>query len=425
MRKKVLFTPYIALVAFYVFWAISGYGRIANYLAAICCLVLMLFDFGSKDTSLVFCKKDYIDRAALYFIGFFAFYFITSIPNMSDIVYWAGNVVAFMFVSYFPLFLYRKINRDFSLEYKCALLRVILTVWIGLVVYSVIYYIQHPGIARDAIVYQSQFDNLFIGGGYYLAYGSVVLAVFVFGILKKGLISSPRIKFGSVVFILLSSLHVVLTNSTLTMIWLLVGFGLVVLFDTKTNDDNHNKKKWIVIISAIALISIFLITRKYIGSILMDFGDYSSTSLYKKRMYELGTVIKGDVYTRHTLDRLSRPLMSFELFKESPLIGIGYRFGYVFTRMQEYGMGNHSEIVDSLAKYGLLGFLLLVGTYYNFIKSIQRKLFPKESSNWWITMLAMMAFNPFVSMPSLIAVFLIIPLISMVLSEKELLHRME
>lgn len=417
MRKKVLFTPYIALVAFYVFWAISGHGRIANFLATICCLVLMLFDFGSKDTSLVFCKKDYIDRAALYFIGFFIFYFITSIPNMSDVVYWAGNVVAFMFVSYFPLFLYRKINRDFSLEYKCALLKVILMVWICIVTYSVVYYIQHPGIARDAIVYQSQFDNLFIGGGYPLAYGSAIITVFMMGILKKKIINNFKVKIGLVAFIVLSIMHVVLTNSTLTLIWLLLGLILTLVLEPKTTEENHKKKRMLIMLFVFVFIIVFLFLRPFIGSLLMELGDYSSDSLYLRRIYEVGTVIKGDTFTRHTTDRLSRPLMSWHLFLESPLIGIGYKSGYTYTAMQQYGLGNHSEIIDSLAKYGIVGFLLLVGVFVNFVKSIQEKLYPKEPSCWWIIMVAMMCFNPFVSMPSLIAVFLIIPIITMVINE--------
>ena len=387
MKKKILLTPYLFIIAIYVFWAISGHGRMANYLATFCCLVMIMADIASWKGALVFKKNDYIDKATICFLCFFLYYLITSIFNVSDIVYWTGNVVAFMFVSYFPLFVYRRIDNNSSYEMKSAILKLTLTIWIGIVLYSTIYFILHPGVARDAIVYQAQFDNLFIGGGYFLAYGSTVLAVFVFGLLKKGMIVKRKNQIASVLFIVISALHVILTNSTLTMIWMIVGFALVFMFDSKTNDYNHDKKKWLVILSCIVLVSVLLIMRENAGSLLMEYGDYGSTSLYKKRLYELGTVIRGDVYTRHTTDRLSRPLMSFELFKESPLIGIGYKFGYVFSEMQAYGMGNHSEIVDTLAKYGLVGFSFLAGTYYNFIKSIQTKLYPKETSNWWIIML--------------------------------------
>lgn len=411
MRKRIMITPFFLLIAFYVFWAISGHGRVANYLATISCLFILVLDIN-KYQSINFLKRSYLDKSIICFFCFFCFYCLTSLFNINNVVYWLGNVLAYMFVSYFPLILYRKINIKYNIESKIKILKIILVIWTGMVLYSCVYFLTHPGVARDAIVYQSQFDNLFIGGGYFLAFGSAVLAVFVAGLLKQGIIYKKNHKALSFCFICLSFFHVLLTNSTLTLIWIVVGLLAVLFLTPKTSRKNHNKKKTILFLCIVIVIILFLIFRNQIGTFFIDLGNYNSSSLYEKRVYELGTVIRGSTFTRHTSDRLSRPLMSFELFAKSPIIGIGYKNGYIFSQMQQYGLGNHSEIVDSLAKYGIIGSSLLLGVFYNFIKFIQSKLYPKESSYWWIIMLAMMSFNPFISMPSLIAVFLIIPLVT-------------
>ena len=397
------------IIVFFVFWAISGYGSIANILSSMSALVLLGLFFLNKK-NMCFNMSNNLDKACISFVLFFIFYFITSILNTTDFIYWVGNIILYMFVSFFSLFITRYINMQWNLNKIKKIFRLVSLIWIGLVLSSVMYYVSHPGAARDAIVYQSQFDNLFIGGGYYLAYGSCILSIFVFGLLKNKFFEEKKYEELALGFIFLSTLHVLLTNSTLTLIWLFIGYALVLMFGRKTTESNCKHRKRIVGFSIIALVCCFIIFRNQIGSFVISYGNYESDSLYSRRIYELGTVIKGDTYTRHTNDRLSRPLMSWKLFCDSPIIGIGYRHGYTFKLMQADGLGNHSEIIDSLAKYGIFGFVLLFRVFYYFIRAIRKCLLPNGNNVWWLIMVGMMFFNPFVSMPSLVAVFLVIPM---------------
>ena len=108
-------------------------------------------------------------------------------------------------------------------------------------------------------------------------------------------------------------------------------------------------------------------------------------------------------------------MMSLEVFCSSPILGIGYKAGYVFDKMEALGLGNHSEIIDSMAKYGIIGFVLLAGVFVHVISRVQKNDYPNESNCWLITLIGMMFFNPFISMQSLMALFLIIPTISQVI----------
>jgi len=420
MAKKYRLKPYFILLTIYVFWAICGYGSIANYLAAAFCLLLLIHDIYKKHT-LIFSLNNEMDKAVLLFIAFFTYYLTTSIVNTTDVVYWAGNVIVYVFVSFYPIFIYRNLVKKNSSQHTRYVLIAVLIAWVPLVLYSIIYFLLHPGVARDAIVYQSKFDNLFIGGGYPLAYGSAVICVYLYGQLRHKNIEG-KYAFWTWCLVLISFVHVLLTNSTLTTIWMIIGFILTFLLDKPNTTRNHYRRNIYISLSVFLLISLFIIFRENIGSTLMMVGDYSSESLYSRRVYELGTVIKGDVLTRHTMDRLSKPIMSFGVFKESPILGIGYKSGYNFKLMETLGLGNHSEVIDSLAKYGMLGFPLFIGVFVCIVREIQKNDYPNESNCWLITLGGMMIFNPFVSMQSLMALFLIIPTISQVIKMSKIVQ---
>lgn len=419
--KKIRISLYLCIVSFYVFWSISGYGSTANYFATLFCVVL-LFLAIKKNKAYVFNSTVLIDKSCLFFLAFFLYHTLTSLININDFKYWAGNIVVYVFVSYFPLFIYRNYEKYYSYKERIKALKVIMFIWNIIVIYSIIYYIFNPGIAREAIVYQEEFDKLFIGGGYPLAYGSCVLGVFIFGLYTKGYFTTKKEKKIAILFVLLSFIHVFLTNSTLTTIWMIVGLFFETIFRKKGKNYFHKKIIMIFIFFGLFILLIFFNTQ--IGSYIISIGRYDSeATLYQKRIYEIGTIIKGESYTRHTNDRLSRPLMSFEKFVESPIVGVGYKYGYSFALMSENGLGNHSELIDTLAKYGLIGFSLWIMLIITFIKSVQNNLKQTKMSIWWIIMLSMMFFNPFISMPSLVAVFLILPLISKIIKDRgEIVH---
>lgn len=416
--KKSNYLAYLIPFALYAFWATSGYGSVGNYLASGFCVIVLCLNFiqfrGSRILSLRVCE----DRSLVYFLLFFIFHCLTSIINLSDIVYLAGNVIAYTFVSLFPILLQQHFAKLNSRRFLMKLLYVTGCVWLIMVFFSIVYYIMNPDIARDAIVYQDKYDNLFIGGGYFLAYGSCIVAVFLFGLFNKNAFVTKKQKKIVLSSVAILSLHVLLTKSTLTTIWLIMGLVLDVVFASRTNGVKGKKNKRIVIFMIVfALLMLYIFFGEVFGKWLTERCDYNSDSLYERRLYELGTVLSGSAYTRHTLERLSKPVMSWEKFVESPLIGIGYMYGYSYSEMKLAGLGTHSELVDTLAKYGIAGFLPWIAMFISMIKGVQLRLGKNATGVWIIILACLMFFNPFVSMPSMIALGLLVPLISLVITK--------
>lgn len=409
---------YLSSFALYVFWATSGYGSVGNYLALGFCIVVMLLNLVQFNRSLKYSLHVCEDRSVVYFILFFIFHCLTSIVNLSDVTYWLGNVIAYTFVSLFPVLLQRQFATLKNRRLLVKLLYVTGCVWLIMVLISIGYYIMNPDIARDAIVYQDQYDNLFIGGGYFLAYGSCIVAVFLFGLYNKKVFVTKKQKRLVIASVAILAIHVFLTKSTLTTIWLTMGLVLDIVFAQRTK---AGKGKWnrrlVVFVILFGLLLMYIFFGQAIGGLLMEHCDYGSDSLYERRLYELGTVLNGSVYTRHTLERLSKPVMSWGQFAASPLIGIGYKYGYTYSEMKLAGLGTHSELVDTLAKYGIIGFLPWIAMLISMIRSVQLRLGKNATSVWIIILACLMFFNPFVSMPSMVALGLLIPLVSMVITK--------
>ena len=77
-------------------------------------------------------------------------------------------------------------------------------------------------------------------------------------------------------------------------------------------------------------------------------------------------------------------------------------------------MGHHSEVLDSFARYGLIGGILWLTPYFMTIKQIIRTNFGCA-----MTILIMMFFNPFLSFHSNAVMFMFIPLFEEVLKRRE------
>lgn len=416
-RIKYSISLYLVIYAIYIFWATSGYGSIGNYLASGFCLILIILDFPRH--SHVYSLNKNEDKCVLFFMIFFLFHLVTSAINVTDLKYWVGNVAVYVFVSYFPVILQRNYSMIRDLSFLKRVLRITSYIWLFMVLFSVVYYILHPDTARDAIVFQEKYDNLFIGGGYFLAYGSCILAVFLFGLLRNGVFKVKKEKVIVLAIVALLSIHVLLTKSTLTTIWLVLGLIMDLLFGMHVSSAiSRNNKKLVIGVIVLALVVGYVGFSDNIGRYLMQTFNYSSDSLYSRRMYELGTVLEGAARTRHTLERFSKPAMSWARFLESPLIGIGYKYGYTYSEMKTAGLGTHSEIVDTLAKYGIIGTIPWILLFWNLILSIQKRFRQNATYTWVIILILMMIFNPFISMPSMIALCLIIPVISIIWSQE-------
>lgn len=88
---------------------------------------------------------------------------------------------------------------------------------------------------------------------------------------------------------------------------------------------------------------------------------------------------KTDLSYENRVDELEQ---SIDLFKKSPIVGVGYGYKYTFWRhfIRDIGQGylttnfTHNDIANALAKGGLIGFFLLLMMLYDFYRKLKMQM---------------------------------------------------
>lgn len=109
----------------------------------------------------------------------------------------------------------------------------------------------------------------------------------------------------------------------------------------------------------------------------------------------------GDINARQNLS-----LVSFETFFKHPIFGVNHKLDQDIHIGQQ-GIGNHSEWLDSLARYGLFAFLLL----YFLFDSLRRQRHEIDSGLIMFLFIILGFLNPVLYYPQMVATFLYLPLL--------------
>lgn len=384
---------------------ISGYKGIAYYISF--GTVILIFRKMVKKNGSISTNKSWNN------IMFFLFYYtLTSLINLD-----VGNYVIYLIyyiIIFFPMLMaeYLK-SRTSTVMIKKSLI-CFTVVFIGFCLISIGYYLLNPGFAREMAANAAE-NRVAIGGGYQLAYASAILCVYI-----SSKMINKKIK-RKLIYILLCVVCfclVYLTESSITFLAMLVGIIISLITKKKEGENKYTENdvlKWMIMgIVIITLVVVIVYYKHIIAEAILDFTEGNKSNIVYSRIEE---IINKFVYgkTNYHVDKRSDTLtQSIDIFKKYPIFGMGYRYGYVFSVGEALGMGNHSEILDSLAKYGIVGGYLWLMPYFRTLKQIIHKNF-----GCVVTILIMMYFNPFASFHSNAVMFLFIPLY------EEMLKRIE
>ncbi len=386
------------------FCMLSGYRGVFNYIACVCVLISAFFFF------LVKRGRVYRDKSALCFIFYMIFYILTSIPvgNLRYTIKYASyNVLSFS-----PLLLYGTLKHYGSRRVKIKCARLIYFLWIVIGIITIVYYRQNPLAARNAAAHLDS-SNGAMFGGYFYAFGSAVLCVYLFTIFIKSDSFKHRRRLPLICLILACTVY--LTQSTITTISMCAGIITAVLFRFKNKDKNHEIRLFIRLsIIAVILCLIYYEVNSHIYSITIWLSKHDDILLARRTAEILYSIFLSQ-YTQHYLKRTNLVLDSFKLFLKSPLVGHGYKYGNIFALGKVFGIGNHSELSDTLARYGIVGGIPLYGCFFYGMKD-----YLKKYPGVLLTFALMFTFNPFTSYQSHLAVFLLIPLTEELLFANEL-----
>ena len=392
--NKLRFEDY--LFVFFVCLALLG-GTNTTYMfvcVAIFLLTLLVFFIQGRFKN--------IRDSKLWILFFFLFFaFLVGLINGTLLFSTKRVCELFMFFGAFLFFDSYRAN-----IYKKRLSKVvylIVAAWAIISINAILFYLKYPSAARIIASEQDAFGDIYIGGGYRIAYGSCLIAVLVFSLLlNKKITKLWTCAFLLLVFAILVML-VILTKSTVTFLALLLGLFLALLFENKILPT----VKCVVLFSAFLLVVVFWRT---ILETLLNYLAASDEYVFSTRFNSLFNVLLGDSSSGdYALFRAGIFLESLNTFAANPLFGVAYLHGNGMVSPTLYGVGNHCEWFDTLANYGLIGGIPYLYLYFSNIRSVSPLKNFRISVGWLISLIIMCTFNPFQTFHSFFAFFFLIP----------------
>ncbi|MEG1886654.1 MAG: O-antigen ligase family protein [Oscillospiraceae bacterium] len=407
LQAKYCLSSIFAIIV--VVFAFSGYtARSSNYIMLGLFIIWFMIAFITDMNAF---QKMVMTKTVLYYAAFLLFFLLTLMINTStrDILKYVGaNVILFS-----PIFIFLYYYRLEDNRYLKIITVAGLIAWGYFLMTAIRFYIQNEGAARELASDSTKFDDIAIGGGYGLAYASCILAVYLLDLILRNKFAKPIYKVLIAIAIVLLSVVVFETQSTITIIFLVSGLALDALLRIALPYKDNKKISLNSIIGMMLILALFIVVfcnLKNFGQIILDFSGGKS-DIVSKRLYEVGSLLKyGTADNGSSGDltgRIQLILTSFETFSDNFFFGIGYKYNYDFTEMFRVGVGSHSEWIDSLAKYGIMGGIPFLAAIISSVK-LERKN-SCVSFAYVLTTFFLGFFNPFITFQSTIALFLIIP----------------
>ena len=258
-----------------------------------------------------------------------------------------------------------------SLETKALMFKLIFTTLIFDYVYSIIVLIQDPNASRTAaslgVLEKSPYDILSAVGSFDTVYGS--LSIIVILVCMRQLLKKRQLKDFTSLFVLILSFVFVIMASYATALLLLI-LTVALLWGQK------NKTASAILLILLLLLLIF---HDPVGEWIMRKSytiTYSET--ISEKAYDIGYMLKtfeaSGTYAGDS-GRASKMTASWETFLRHPIFG-----GIGLPDCKVYG---HSEILDFLGNFGIIGFAFLVIYMVCLYRSVRKELPSKHFRAGW------------------------------------------
>lgn len=391
----------------YSIYYISGYtSSLHNYVIVALFLLWNVIAFVEDKKAYNYAVGN---KCFIWLFFYILYYFISSFIE-SSLIYTLEYVIIYLCIYgtiiQYKYYIYRKNLKEISFIVKMLIL--------GFVVFSIIaigFYTIHPSAARTLAANYYAFDNIAIGGGYSIAFGASLFSVYLFELLIRKKYLKKKVYCVFLVIFILFEILLIKTESTTTLIANLFGIlmGLIIKYYNA-----GGRKEYKLIISLILIIAFgaIVLNINEIGSYITDITSSGVNNVLIRRFNRIGLKLKyqgvKSGYTNYVDERFGTILTSWNTFLKYPIFGVGYQCGNVFSLLEKYGVGTHSELVDVLAQFGIIGFIFWGLFIRNSIKYQNNKL---KCNGWKMTLIIMLIFNPFRSFHGYVVIFFLIPMI--------------
>ena len=331
--------------------------------------ITFTFLYGLAFIGLYFLSRPKISRQELTIITVAIFYTLYAviqslIANTGIFSTEAFNSYVIVFFLFISIWAKNKPSKTQS-----ALLILIFLALLFNYTYSIYVLRLDPSASRTAaatsVLEKSEYDVLSAVGSYDLVYGSifiVLILLYMYTILEKR-------TFRRLVPLAISLLAInfIIMAAYATAIVLLI-FAMALYFGER------NKIVSILLILAAVLLIIF---HEAVGQWLIDLApSLKSSKMLRLKVNDLGEMIK-DFEASGTYEgdsgRADRMRWSWQTFIQHPIFG-----GYAVKGAK---IGTHSEFLDTLGRFGLVGFTALVLLFFNIYKHLMATLQTKPMRN--------------------------------------------
>lgn len=333
---------------------------------------------------------------------------------MTSIGYSLGLLTMF-----FGIFVFNYYYKKYSLIHFEKLIFIFLSIWLYYCWKAIFFFTENENAARDIISHSdSQYESIAVGGGYGLGLGAAILGVFSISLIFQKNNKRRYKVFFSFIFIT-SFLLVFQTGSTVILVAMILGILLTVpklIITTSFLQESNNKIQFLKmsITSFLFILIIYLWANlasvgKYINSIASNFNP-----LYESRLQLIGDKLmgKGSSGTLEVREFLYNK--SYETFLDNFFFGTVYINGLSINPL----IGGHSELLDTLAKVGLIGGLSYFLIFIINISIIRYKTRKFYSASFIFTFVILFLYNPFNFNQANFILFFLIPALSTVFVKK-------
>lgn len=321
----------------------STYTLTKALLYAFSLLILLLVLLSSN--------KRHISTPVLLIICFCVLYFFTGILN-GEIEYILKLEMSFI-VQSIPLivfnYFYKRDHEELLRIFKYSII-----VYLILLVIYAVYFFTNPFIARATDNNGVYGNDVILGSGYFFTYSVVFFLIchVLFYVDKNGSL------YKKIILYFLCFVIIFYTGSSITLYVSASCFSLALV-----SSKFKKGRRWLFILLSIIIALILILAYQELGKLFLRIGDVSG-NIVEQRFYEMGQKI---VFGRSTDDgmdaRLNTLQRSLDGFLYRPVFGIGYLVGNNNVLAKSISFGGHSQFLDDLALFGIIGFLLRILVY--------------------------------------------------------------
>lgn len=317
--------------------------------------LLSILFFRSKTVIQILHQSHYL---ALFVFVLFLFFGLSASNGIFTSVKGIGAYLQI----YAPIFMYEFYIKFFSKKTQRIIIIIIFCIYIFYSLQTIEYLQSNPSAARDMVSIGVPV-SLMIGGGFSLAYGfSILLPVLLYIAInyskskEKLVYNKPLTRFILIIIILIFWIVVYKSMFAISFLVMIFG-GIYALF--RMNKAKKTNNFWFL---GIIILSVLLyITASQFMSFLNNFLSSFNTVITRKLIIILNLSHYSNINDTGSLGaRIEFYLESLNTWTSHPFFGIGYKYDFSTPKMMAAGLGNHSEWLDSLAKYGIFIIFLLI-----------------------------------------------------------------